>query len=195
MFNCSSCMRRCLKTFIGDAVLVSQTSTPSSRIQSAARKTYLTVATSSKTEPDAPDFAISRGPTSRSKSSSSESGDRTQLHLDREEQRQKWLDSRGQRPAGKPATSEPSSPRALRKELIYLKDPLKLAEAVRTHLREDNFAAAEELVKAASKDVLCTVSWNHLVDYLLSKGKISAAIKTYNDVCTNRQFEYRRKVG
>jgi pentatricopeptide repeat protein len=38
-------------------------------------------------------------------------------------------------------------------------------------------------VRAASKTIKCTVSWNHLIDWQLSKGKINGAIRIYNEVC------------
>jgi hypothetical protein len=74
-------------------------------------------------------------------------------------------------------------PAAIRKELIYLGDPLKLADHVFHLLKQDRFDEAELLVQTASKSFPCTVSWNHLVDWQLSHGKVNVAIKTYNEVC------------
>jgi hypothetical protein len=71
----------------------------------------------------------------------------------------------------------------VRKELDYLRDPLKLANHVLNLLRQDRFDEAELLVQTASKSFPCTVSWNHLIDWELSKGKVNVAIKTYNEVC------------
>ena len=95
--------------------------------------------------------------------------------------RKQWLESRGVRPKGK-SQLKPKSKFVIDKELSYLKDPLKLAEFVRKSLRDDDFEGAEAIVRAASKDVLCTVSWNHLIDWQLSKGRMNAAIKTFNEV-------------
>jgi hypothetical protein len=67
-------------------------------------------------------------------------------------------------------------------QLRYLKDPLKLADHVRKTLLRDDFETAQKVVRAASRDVQCVVSWNHLVDWQLSKGFMNAAIKTYNEV-------------
>lgn len=100
--------------------------------------------------------------------------------------RQQWLQSRGIRPESKPPTPEAEIDRSVRKELQYLKDPLVLADHVRQYLREDEFDKTLALVRAASKDVQCTVSWNHLIDYELSKGRMNAAIKTYNEVRSSR---------
>ncbi|KAI9673412.1 MAG: hypothetical protein M1817_002874 [Caeruleum heppii] len=71
---------------------------------------------------------------------------------------------------------------ALMTELRYLKDPLKLADHVRLSLRNGDFDKTQELVRLASKNQLCTVSWNHLVNYQLSEGKLAAALKTYNEM-------------
>jgi hypothetical protein len=72
----------------------------------------------------------------------------------------------------------------IRKQLKHLQDPLKLAQHVRETLREDDFESALAIVRAASKDNQCIVSWNHLIDWQLSKGKMKDAIKTYNEVST-----------
>ena len=76
----------------------------------------------------------------------------------------------------------------VRKQLKYLKDPLKLAEHVRATLREDDFESAMAIVRAASKDTECIVSWNHLIDWQLSKGRMNGAMKTYNEVFTFTYF-------
>lgn len=66
----------------------------------------------------------------------------------------------------------------------YGNDPLKLAEEVRGLLRKDKFDDAEEVVRSASKHAdQFTVSWNHLIDWQMSQGKVNGAMKTYQDVC------------
>ncbi len=74
----------------------------------------------------------------------------------------------------------------LEQELRYLKDPLKLADHIRGILRHDEDKKALEIVRAASRDVQCTVSWNHLMDYQMSKGRVNASLKMYNEVCLGR---------
>lgn len=64
----------------------------------------------------------------------------------------------------------------------YANDPLKLAEYVRKALKGDDYDTALAVVRAASKGMSCTVSWNHLLDWQLSKGRMNAAMKTYNEV-------------
>lgn len=71
----------------------------------------------------------------------------------------------------------------MHRELEWLEDPAKLADHVRYTLRTEDENKARELVTTASKRMQCTVSWNHLIDYLMSKQKINEAVKTYNDVC------------
>ena len=82
----------------------------------------------------------------------------------------------------------PFQKKSLEQELRWLKDPLKLAEKVITLLRKDEFQKALELVRLASKDIQCTVSWNHLVDYEMSKGRVTNASKIYNEVCTHSSY-------
>ena len=78
----------------------------------------------------------------------------------------------------------PYKKKNLEEELRWLKDPLKLATKVVDLLRQDEFQKALELVRLASKDIQCTVSWNHLVDYEMSKGRVTNASKIYNEVYT-----------
>lgn len=70
----------------------------------------------------------------------------------------------------------------LEQELRYLKDPLKLANHTVKLLRTEQHQKALELVKLGSRDVACVVSWNHLIDYEMSKGRVNAALKLYNEV-------------
>lgn len=71
---------------------------------------------------------------------------------------------------------------ALEKEVRYLKDPLKLADHTIKLLKKNDQAKAYELVKMSSKSIACTVCWNHLMDYEMAKGRVSSAMKIYNDV-------------
>ena len=80
------------------------------------------------------------------------------------------------------ADSEVFSKQSLEQELRYLRDPLKLARYVLSLLQKDENRKATELVKMASKQFECTVSWNHLVDHEMGKGRVSSALKLYNDV-------------
>ena len=87
----------------------------------------------------------------------------------------------------------PYKKKNLEEELRWLKDPLKLATKVVDLLRQDEFQKALELVRLASKDVQCTVSWNHLVDYEMSKGRVTNASKIYNEVFTPSSYGITRR--
>ena len=82
----------------------------------------------------------------------------------------------------------PYKKKNLEEELRWLKDPLKLAAKVVDLLRKDEFQKSLELVRVASKDIQCTVSWNHLVDYEMSKGRVTNASKIYNEVFTPSRY-------
>ena len=70
-----------------------------------------------------------------------------------------------------------------RKELQYLSDPLELATFVKKELLKDKATEMLQLVQMASHSMQAVVSWNHLIDYHLAKGRVSQAFKIYNDVC------------
>lgn len=67
-------------------------------------------------------------------------------------------------------------------ELQYLHDPVDLARFVKQQLGKEKDTEMLQLVRMASHSMSCVVSWNHLIDYYLSKGKSSQAVKVYNDV-------------
>ena len=71
---------------------------------------------------------------------------------------------------------------ALEAELRYLNDPLKLAKNTLDLVRNDEYLKALDLVRLASRNMPCIVSWNHIIDYFMSKSKVAAAVKTYNEV-------------
>lgn len=73
---------------------------------------------------------------------------------------------------------------ALEQEMRYLGDPMKLADHTVNLLRKDQYEKVGELVRMASKRMSCTVSWNHMIDYDMSKGRVTRAMSTYNDVRT-----------
>lgn len=76
----------------------------------------------------------------------------------------------------------------LEKELRYLHDPVKLADHTVNLLKKDDYHKALELVKMSSRNMSCTVSWNHLLDYEMYKGRVSNAMKIYNDVQSIPRF-------
>ena len=73
-------------------------------------------------------------------------------------------------------------------ELKWLSDPLKLAEHVHYTLRDNKPEKALDLCRLASKKQEVIVSWNHVVDWHMSKGKVDQAIKIYNEMKKRAQF-------
>ncbi|KAF2457807.1 hypothetical protein BDY21DRAFT_284949 [Lineolata rhizophorae] len=71
----------------------------------------------------------------------------------------------------------------LRRELQYLKDPLHFAEHVRKLLRkQEKEEWAVALLRLASKQMRCTVGWNHLIDHQMGQDKVKAALKSFNEM-------------
>lgn len=102
------------------------------------------------------------------------------------DQRRKPWEQRGEQNKSRPSsktTERVLRPADIQKELTYLGDPLKLASHVLALLRQGKSDEVELLVRTASKSFPCTVSWNHLIDWQLSQGKVNVAVKTYNEVC------------
>jgi hypothetical protein len=156
-------MRHCLQTLIGDSAVLSA----KSRAHLSRKLTSRTVVTTS--------YQRSLEKRNEEFHNNGQAGKGTS--------RDRWVKERGVRPANSVAEKPPTDvTRALYLQLRHLKDPVKLADCIRQKLREDDFDTAQNLVRAASKDTQCTVSWNYLVDYQLSKGQMNSAIKTYNEV-------------
>ena len=78
----------------------------------------------------------------------------------------------------------------LERELRWLKDPVKLADHTVNLLRKDHFQKAVEIVRLASKDSECTVSWNHLIDYEMSTAKVDNAFKLFNEVSSHYVYQF-----
>ena len=96
----------------------------------------------------------------------------------------------GSRPAPWPRRTASSiaietTRKLLKKEMQYLGDPMKLAtNTLQLLKRPGQDEKAREMVRMASKSMECTVSWNHLIDFYMSEGRVATAMTTYNDVST-----------
>lgn len=79
-----------------------------------------------------------------------------------------------------------STERALQSELKYLNDPLKLASHIHYVLRQNDPAKALDLARLASKSARSTsdvvVAWNHCVDWHMRSGRVTEALKIYNEM-------------
>ncbi|KAI5356932.1 putative tetratricopeptide-like helical domain superfamily [Septoria linicola] len=78
--------------------------------------------------------------------------------------------------------------KALRKELDYLRDPIKLADHVNYTLRSNLPDKALDLCRLASRNMTCTVSWNHVLAWQMQKGQVTKAMDTYNEMKKRGQF-------
>ena len=177
MLTCRACMKRCLQTLIGESTLA-PTSRGSSAATNQSRRNYSS-RTIQKTSPPGNQRSIARKPnfTSHKPENGFKKGAVSTSY-----QRQQWLESRGVTPVNKRVERTTDDDLLMKKQLRYLKDPLKLAAHVRQVLRDDDCESALALVRAASKDTQCVVSWNHIIDWQLSRQKMNGAIKTYNEV-------------
>jgi len=72
--------------------------------------------------------------------------------------------------------------RAVKEELRWLRDPLKLANQVLATLKKGDEEKALALVRAASKSMTCIVAWNHVLAHYMTQGKTKVAQKLYNEV-------------
>ena len=176
MLTCHGCMKQCLQTIIGrPAPFAAINSRSTARIarRAFASDTYGEHRAQKTASPqqDEKVWAIER-PVDRLPNSRFE------------QNRQEWLKSRGTRPLSKSRRPNLETESSMKKHFQYLQDPLKLAEYIRRTLRNDDFETAEKVVQYASKTLQCVVSWNHLVDWQLSKGRMNGAIKTFNEVWT-----------
>ncbi|CAG8959434.1 hypothetical protein HYFRA_00001332 [Hymenoscyphus fraxineus] len=181
MFSCSACMERCLHGLIGNASAT--LSTPSVRTSvvttttSIIRKDYFarnynTSSTSSASRPSRTPQYDSNSYYGRPR----HDNDAPVAKPRKDDKLQPFKITRKEHQA------EQRMGRVLSKYPVYGSDPLKLAEYIRQTLQEDNFDKALAVVRAASRGLTCIVSWNHLIDWQMSKGKMNAALKTYNEM-------------
>jgi hypothetical protein len=72
--------------------------------------------------------------------------------------------------------------KSLQPELARLQDPVKLADHTVRLLRNGKKEQALELVRAASKDRQCTVSWNFIINDYMQAGKVQLAFHSFSEV-------------
>ncbi|KXT18354.1 hypothetical protein AC579_963 [Pseudocercospora musae] len=81
-----------------------------------------------------------------------------------------------------------SNEKALRKELIHLKDRVKFADHVHYILRDNKPDKALDLCRLASREMQCTVAWNHVIAWNLEHGKVKQAFDIYNEMKKRAQW-------
>ncbi|TVY41497.1 Pentatricopeptide repeat-containing protein, mitochondrial [Lachnellula subtilissima] len=184
MLTCGACRERCLQALVGTSIF---STSPRPLIASTPTKVPLTQCYSQSRN------VVNR----RSRRPSDISSDRRKHSPWLTEKTQKnhyggHADDYGRRPAieytggvqlrRRDRKLANTMGNVLEKHPAYGNDPLKLAEFVRKALRGDDFDTAAAVVRAASKQIQCTVSWNHLIDWEMTKGRMNAALKTYNEM-------------
>ncbi|KAF2097223.1 hypothetical protein NA57DRAFT_23747, partial [Rhizodiscina lignyota] len=70
----------------------------------------------------------------------------------------------------------------------YLVDPLKFSDHINRLLKKNDLPQAYALVQYASKSMNCVVSWNSLIVWCLNNGKMSTALKIYNEMKKRAQW-------
>ena len=188
MLHCTACIRRYLRAITGDAIdlrvihnphLLSVATTLLSRPARLHRKRYATAEAHLTPTPRLRAGEIaSRYADGRHDPSESGRRNLQQPSLKHIGDR---LSPNEEEASGPPATLQ-FDRAALEKELRWLRDPMKLSEHTVTLLRKDEYQKALELVRMSSRTMACTVSWNHMLDYEMYKGRVSNAMKIYNHV-------------
>ena len=85
----------------------------------------------------------------------------------------------------------------INRELAFFKDPLKLADEIRRRLKsrvhgkddQQNVNRVKQIVRAASRDMECVVSWNHIINHELAVQRVNSALKTFNEVSLSQIFK------
>ena len=195
MFYCTTCLRRCLRDLAGDAFNSAIAQRPYSaslvahkagRVTHSSSKSYATAASAYLDRRESEEDGTGQAAPTIGRSG------RARWRQDLTERSPRKHPS-ATTPFKEDGSSElsrvPQFDRAvLEKELRYLHDPLKLADHTINLLKKDEYHKALELVKMSSRNMSCTVSWNHLMDYEMYKGRVSNALKIYNDVHFPQDF-------
>lgn len=201
MFSCSTCLARCLRAIVSDRIIpYSHYTARSTHIASAVRhyskrgeQTSISTRPAHKrTVRDAADGATKLADYEWDAKSTPDGWARSRQNLDagrglRKTERQRSVAAMREAHGSPKATDEVTlaekrKQQRLYKELDYLPDPAKLADYVLSLVKNDDVTKAMDLVRLAGKKMECTVSWNHIINYLMGKSRVNAALKVYNEV-------------
>ena len=191
MFTCTACTRRCLRAIAGDAVdggvlrlftLQQNFATRSRRSTPWLGKRYASVSPTEDPLRQGEDYDT--GVVTALERAKAENHAWQEPFKQTPEEAAKTLTGSAIRGVDQDTRSrDPATRLALEKDLRFLKDPLKLAENTVQLLHKGETEKAYDLVKLSSRNMACTVSWNHLMDYEMAKKRAANALKIYNDVC------------
>ena len=175
MFRCRSCLVDCLRAIIGETPHISSPALIRSRrtIAKASTRAYSTAVARPN---EYAGFQREQGLYSRQEFKPFDKPTRTANIVSRNLRNQ--LDE--------PLTTKRE--KELWLELKYLQDPLKLADSILHTLRGNDLSKALGLVRLASKNMECTVSWNHIIDWLMARRDTKSAFKLYNEMKKRAQF-------
>ena len=181
MLTCSGCIRTYLRTTFSDVLYP----TYSGYVAVSPRRSTRFASTVPKKEP-----WLQRGSlrdSTRVKYDQRRKEPPVKLHAVQGGDRRNRLisSSANGRPGGRSRGLKKSN---LKKELLYLQDPLQLADKTLHLLNQGDYQKALEMVRVAGNNFKCTVSWNHLINDNMNHGNIAWAIKLYNDVCAQQQL-------
>lgn len=193
VLSCRACLWHCLRAVAHRAPLtpllrrVNPQRSPSRALAFALqrRRNYATV---EKRQPDALDAHFQRGEAVEALGSKNPIGKpfrqpqknpyhRSSLRRDLQENKKKGLKDPGH------SELSPAKRRRLKMELEWTGgDPVKLAETVQKRLAKGDLQATLDLVRFASSLQECVVSWNHIIDHLMTEDRATQALKIYNEV-------------
>ncbi|CAK3920693.1 Hypothetical predicted protein [Lecanosticta acicola] len=165
MLECRACVLRCIRTIVGDALSPQRPLVLTPRIESYNYPLRRRLATRARPTPQKPPIDF----------------DADERFADNEPEL-----SASRRAGGKALTK--ANERALRKEIAWLRDPVKFANHVHYILRNEQPDKALELCRLASKEGNVVVAWNHVVNWHIQRRKVNRALEIYNEMKKRGQF-------
>ena len=157
MLTCQKCMRHCLQAIIGSNVSI------------PARSRLISTTSVSKPRPRSFELIEKKLAPWHVKTINRPNR--------KEEKKYENAGSHNPKKIRSTAKSKERADREASLHLKFLKDPIKLAHFVRETLRDNNYDLAQAVVNEASARMPCVVSWNHIIEWQLSKGKMNGALK------------------
>lgn len=193
MFECSACTLRCIRAIAGDAIsaqaLTKRRLPIASGLSNYPLQPRRHASTAVATKPPDDGFV----PFERSKPEINTAKDVTSESNAISINKKSTVPSNTTAIGGREEKLKPNAivinnKAALMKELEWLPDRMKLAEHVHYTLRCNDPEKALNLCRLASKKEEVIVSWNHVVDWHMQKGKVDEALRIFNEMKKRAQF-------